>query len=145
MRPEDLRVEAEFFETLTRESTAPPPAEEPFPFPGATSTGDVSSAPAGDEPDPVTPFVVSGGAGAVEAPPPLPISVPGPEVNIAVPPIRVEPEAIRPPSGDETRGIREVVLPASVVLAWSLLVLTALPTAFVAGLMVGHFLWKSAP
>src|SRR5262249_54198793 len=113
----------------------------------------VRPAPEVEEPGPIAPpvasaistAVTSGGTGAVESPPPLPISVPTPDGNIAVPPIRVEPEAIRPPSGDETRGIREVVLPASVVLAWSLLVLTALPTAFIAGLLVGHFLWKGAP
>jgi phage FluMu protein Com len=153
LRPEDLRVEAEFFETLTHEPTSPPQAAKPFLFPGELSTGDVPPAHAGDEPGPIAPPVASaistavssGGAGAVESPPPLPIPVPVPDGNIAVPPIRVEPEAIRPPTGDEARGIREVVLPASVVLAWSLLVLTALPTAFIAGLMVGHFLWKSAP
>jgi hypothetical protein len=152
LRPEDLRVEAEFFETLTREPT-PPPAAEPIFVPGASSARDVAPAPAANEPGPIASTVASatsaavpsGGAGAVEAPPPLPISVTVPDVNLAVPPIRVEPEAIRPPLGDEPHGIHEVVLPASVVLAWSLLVLMAIPTAFIAGLMVGHFLWKGAP
>jgi phage FluMu protein Com len=153
LRPEDLRVEGEFFEALTREPTPPSPAVDPFRFPGPSPAEEVPPPPATNEPSPVAPpsasvtstAASSGGTGAVEAPPPLPLSVPVPDLNLAVPPIRVEPEAIRPPRGDEPRGIREVVLPASVVLAWSLLVLMAIPLAFVAGLMVGHFLWKGAP
>jgi hypothetical protein len=35
-----------------------------------------------------------------------------------------------------------VILPASVVLAWSLFVLLGIALSFIAGLMVGHFLWK---
>ncbi len=78
-------------------------------------------------------------------PPPLPITVAVPETKGIVPPISIEPDAIRPPSTAEPRSIREVVLPASVVLAWSLFVLMAIPLAFVAGLMVGHFVWKIGP
>jgi hypothetical protein len=37
------------------------------------------------------------------------------------------------------------VLPASVVLAWMLVVLMVIPLAFVAGLMVGHYVWKIGP
>ena len=47
------------------------------------------------------------------------------------------------PPGTANRPIREVVLPASVVLAWSLFVLAAIALSFLAGLLVGHFLWKA--
>jgi hypothetical protein len=36
---------------------------------------------------------------------------------------------------------RDVVLPRSVVLAWSLFVLLALALAFGAGLLAGHYIW----
>jgi hypothetical protein len=59
----------------------------------------------------------------------------------AIPPIRYEaPTAGSKPPG-ATRA-QDVVLPPGVVLAWSLLVLAAIPLAFVTGLLVGHFLWK---
>jgi hypothetical protein len=74
----------------------------------------------------------------------LPSAAPAPEPAV-VPPIRVETETIRPAQDAEPRAIREVVLPASVVLAWSLFVLSAIPMAFLAGLMIGHFLWKTGP
>lgn len=156
LRPEDLRVEAEVFGAIAREPSPPPPAEEPFSFPGALSAADFSPPPASVEPSPAAPqevpsFLATLSAApaapaTVEAPPPLPISVSAPEPNVVVPPIRVEPEAIRPSDGAEPRrGISEVVLPASVVLAWLLFVLSAIPMAFIAGLMIGHFLWKTGP
>jgi hypothetical protein len=152
LRPEDLRVEAEFFETLTREPATPPRAADPFPFPGPLSANDLLPPPAVAEaivtaPAGVASEVASGAGGAVEMPPPLPASVPVtvPEANIVVPPISIEPAAIRPRADAESRAIRDVVLPASVVLAWSLFVLAAIPMAFVAGLMIGHFIWKSGP
>lgn len=57
-----------------------------------------------------------------------------------LPAIRVE-----PPFADDqptNRASTEVVLPSTVVLAWSLLVLMAVPLAFLAGLLVGHFVWR---
>src|SRR5262249_59001077 len=151
LRPGALRVGGGFFGALPREPPPPSPAVDPFLFPGPSSVEDVPPPPAANEPSPVVPPLASataaaassGGTGAVETPPPLPLSVP--DVNIAVPPIRVEPEAIRPPLGDERRGIREVLLPPPVVLAWSRRVLLGIPLGFVAGLVVGHFLWKGAP
>jgi hypothetical protein len=155
LRPEDLRVEAEVFGAINRQPSPPPPAEDPFSFPGRLSAADLIPPPATVEPIPAAPqdvpaFSTSAGSapvatGTAAAPPPLPISVPAPEANIVVPPIRLEPEAIRPPVDAEPRGIREVLLPASVVLAWSLFVLSAIPMAFVAGLMIGHFLWRTGP
>jgi hypothetical protein len=60
--------------------------------------------------------------------------------NIDAPPIKIEPPTILPP-GREIRPIREVVLPASAVLAWSLFALFGIATSFIAGLMIGHYLW----
>jgi hypothetical protein len=59
----------------------------------------------------------------------------------AIPAIDIEPTSLIRPSG-ERRTVREVTLPATVVLAWSLFVLLALGMAFIAGLMIGHFVWK---
>ena len=64
------------------------------------------------------------------------------EVSSIGPQIEIEPPSILPP-GTEIRRVSEVVLPASVVLAWSLFVLAGIALAFVAGLMMGHFLWKT--
>ncbi len=44
--------------------------------------------------------------------------------------------------GRPMQPVSEVVLQPATVLAWSLLVLLALPMAFLAGLMIGHFVWK---
>jgi hypothetical protein len=155
LRPEDLRVEAEFFESIARNPRpAPPPAPDSFEFPGTKLSADFSPPTATTEPASVTPSEVSaiftsaglalGGASTVETPPPLPLPIPAPEPAV-VPPISIEPEAIRPPAAAEPRAIREVVLPASAVLASMMVVLLAIPMAFVAGLLIGHFLWKSAP
>ncbi|MEW4567564.1 hypothetical protein AB1L88_06815 [Tautonia sp. JC769] len=40
------------------------------------------------------------------------------------------------------RPARDVVIPRLAVLSWSLFVLVALFLAFVAGLLVGHFVWR---
>jgi hypothetical protein len=153
LRPEDLRVEAEFLGSLTREPTTSATATDPFRFPGLSTGPEIAPPPEVGESGPVglsdipafATSVVSGGAATIEAPPPLPISIPVPDPKVIVPPISIEPDAIRLPSAGEPRSIREVVLPASVVLAWSLFVLMAVPLAFVAGLMVGHFVWKMGP
>ncbi len=86
--------------------------------------------------------------GSVEVPPPLPaIAAPSrpAEAAAVVPPIAIEPAPIRPTAVAEARSIREVALPVSVVLAWMLFVLASIPMAFLAGLMIGHFLWKAGP
>jgi hypothetical protein len=157
LRPEDLRVEAEFFQSIAREpKRAPTPTEEPITFPGSLMSDDFTPPSAAAEPEPVAPpdisaiftsaGVVTGAGVAIETPPPLPQPGPAPAPEPAVvPPISIEPEAIRRPVDDAPRAVREVVLPASVVLAWSLLVLMAIPMAFLAGLMIGHFLWKTGP
>jgi hypothetical protein len=55
--------------------------------------------------------------------------------------IQVEPPSIRPRDEPE-RPTHNIVLSPIIVLAWSLLVLMAVPLAFVAGLLTGHFIWK---
>ncbi len=163
LRPEDLRVEAEFFETITREPPPPAPAaDDPFPFPAEMLSGrDLFAPPSADErvndaPPPVASALStemamgSGISGAVEAPPPLPlpqpaaVTAPVPE-KVVIPPIQIETSTIRPPADAEPRAIHQVVLPASFVLAWMMFVLAALPMAFLAGLLIGHFIWKTGP
>jgi phage FluMu protein Com len=171
LRPEDLRVEAEFFKNLASAPTpapaAPPaPALAPAPSPPSPvvpvptpwpvsesmsstfTTGLLSSltsyrpeteptrelAPPG--PVPAPPEVV-----ARDARPPAETPSPREEVGAIVPPIEIEPPSILPP-GAEIHRVSEVVLPAPVVLAWSLFVLAGIAAAFTAGLMIGHYLWK---
>jgi hypothetical protein len=54
-------------------------------------------------------------------------------------------ESPRPGAPDEVmarpRPSRDVVIPRLAVLSWSLFVVIALFLAFVAGLLVGHFVW----
>jgi hypothetical protein len=154
LRPEDLRVEAEFFESLTRppppstivdptpwpvpEPSAPPssipePLSPAAPFaPGVQTTEAIQ--PSGPSPEPEETGERAGG-------PPERPSRPE-ETRPIGPQIEIEPPSILPP-GTEIRRVSEVVLPASVVLAWSLFVLAGIASAFAAGLMMGHFLWKT--
>jgi hypothetical protein len=143
LRPEDLRVEAEFFETLTNEPpVSPTPRTDPFQFPASFSPETlprVPEAPAspnlGFAPAPTAPT-----PGPIVAPPPLPES----RVDVVVPPIELDTSPILPPAA-ESRRIREVTLPATVVLAWSVFVLASVAMSFIAGLMIGHFLWRTTP
>jgi len=153
LRPEDLRVEAEFFESLTR-VPEPAPIVDPAPWPVTESlTTSFSSEPLSA---PASWLPPAGASPEMEPPPSFSVlpepagRFPGPsespsrpaEVSPIVPPIEIEPPTILPP-GTEIRRVSEVVLPASVVLAWSLFVLAGIALAFVAGLMMGHFLWKT--
>jgi hypothetical protein len=159
LRPEDLRVEAEFFERLTR-------VPEPAPVPESAPVFEPPSWPALEpstrsfSAEPASPYVSFPAAAEAPAEPrssdafsvvpetvglvPVPaesLSRPA-DVTTVVPPIEIEPPSILPP-GTEIRRVSEVVLPASVVLAWSLFVLLGIALSFVAGLMMGHFLWKT--
>jgi hypothetical protein len=152
LRPEDLRVEAEFFANLTRK----PPDANPIP---ASIVSDPVSSDLATPPTPPPPM----------PPPPIPeIASPvrPPEVfsvatepaaviprvaatspafapvELVVPPIEIETTSLRAPA-TEPRIVHEVILPASVVLAWSLFVLAAIALSFLAGLLVGHFLWRT--
>ena len=147
LRPEDLRVEAEFFESLTRQPSA---AASPEPLPSALSGA--ATPPSPPIPDESGRLRFAPGPESGSWPPaavdPVPVETP-PPVPAApaledLPPIEIEPPRILPP-GVEVRRVREVVLPASVVLAWSLFVLAGIAMSFLAGLLIGHFLWKNLP
>lgn len=135
LRPEDIRVEAGFADLVvtTPEPVPtfipPPVAVEPA-APVVPPSTPVSAAPAPSppevEPEPSLP------------PAPAPIDA---AQGSPLPPINIEPPRILP-SGREFRTVQEVILQPATVLAWSLLVLMALPMAFIAGLMIGHFVWK---
>ncbi|MDR3619264.1 MAG: hypothetical protein P4L85_07935 [Paludisphaera borealis] len=56
--------------------------------------------------------------------------------------IQVEPPSIRRDRDESERPAHDVILSPLIVLAWSLLVLMAVPLAFLAGLLTGHFVWK---
>jgi hypothetical protein len=153
LRPEDLRVEAEFFRGVTR---APEPAREPEPAPWAGQPA--TTAYTGPEPGvsvaPAT-FPTEVDRPAPAAPPPTFFSPPAPAtgtspapsppllppVSLEIPPIEIEPTSLRT-TDRELPPLREVVLPASVVLAWSLFGLIGIATSFIAGLMVGHYFWR---
>ena len=152
LRPEDLRVEAEFFQNLTR---APDPRVEPEPasrgvpeppetFPSIETgfpAGPASSIPAINTAAPLSPAATrrpESPSAFSSLPPSAPVLAPSSPV---VPPIEIEPPSLLPP-GREFRPVHEVVLPASVVLAWSLFGLIGIATSFLAGLMVGHYFWR---
>jgi phage FluMu protein Com len=142
LRPEDLRVEAEVFESITREPS-PPPSPAPMPPPAIETP---SAAPLDNRKQELTQSELSNlFAPAPRLSEPSPAAMPtSPESNAArtfVPPIEIEPPSILA-AGTEIRRSMEVILPASVVLAWSLFVLLGIALSFIAGLMIGHFLWK---
>lgn len=61
----------------------------------------------------------------------------------ALPPIEVEAVPLRSTASELTVcRTGDVILPASVILAWSLFVLFAQAFAFLAGLLIGHYYWK---
>jgi phage FluMu protein Com len=128
LRPEDIRVEAEFADLVVT-TQEPSPAE---PAPELRNQG--SNPP---ETSPVTVLPTR------EVPPSPKESIPTLDaVNATVlPEINIEPATILPP-GREMRPVHEVVLQPATVLAWSLLVLFSLPMAFIAGLLIGHFIWR---
>lgn len=68
-----------------------------------------------------------------------------PAAEIKIPAIRVESTSkIRGSSNSVKVGAtnRDLLIPRSVVAAWSLLVLAALMFAFLTGLLAGHFIWR---
>lgn len=66
-------------------------------------------------------------------------------VDIKIPAIRVERSRKLSNASNSTKsgaGNRDLLIPRSVVAAWSLLVLAALMFAFLTGLLAGHFIWR---
>jgi hypothetical protein len=140
LRPEDIRVEAEFADrviTVTEPVTPtlpavvkPEPASDPQPGGSAGRSAWIEPGPIEAPPKQMPPRIMP-----VEEPP---VEV---AIDTILPKITIEPATILP-AGREIRPVSEVVLQPATVLAWSLLVLMALPMAFVAGLLMGHFVWK---
>jgi len=125
LRPEDIRVEPEFANLVVDPIRARPAPKPPEPVQVV-------------EPQETPPDVVE------ERPePPAPVETFMPEnaAEVVIPNIRFEPPSLAEPK-PSGRAASEVVLAPTVVLAWSLLVLLAIPLAFLAGLLTGHFIWK---
>jgi hypothetical protein len=132
IRPEDIRVEP---------SIVWSPPSKPSPEPEAAVNTEPSSlaAPPPSTPESVElPFLVS--------------PVPGEELRIArapqtssiethLPPLKFDPPSLAPERAATPRT-RDLVLPRSVVAAWSLFVLVAQALAFIAGLLAGHYIWR---
>jgi hypothetical protein len=60
-----------------------------------------------------------------------------------LPAIRLDdPVKVSRPSQAVVLKPRDLVIPRSVVASWSVLVLFAVGLAFLAGLMIGHFVWR---
>src|SRR5438270_499892 len=65
----------------------------------------------------------------------------GPAPGTVMPEISIEPPSILP-AYRQTGPVREVLIQPAVLLVWSMIVLLSLPMAFIAGLLIGHFLWR---
>ncbi len=131
LRPEDIRVEAEFAD-LVIDTSEGVQISSPA---GRSETSSVESAPS--LPDATI------GAGRLDVNESASATAPSLDAGIApvLPPIDIEPSTILP-RDHPIRPVREVVLQPTTVLAWSLMVLMSIPMAFVAGLLIGHFVWK---
>ena len=138
LRPEDIRVEAEFVDLVV-----------------TTSESVTASAPAAQDLRqgvlPGDPVKVEAYFAQTPAPAETPSAIPA-EPRPVDPPrdsavgadlaaINIETPSLRPPAS-QFQNVSEVILQPATVLAWSLLVLFALPMAFLAGLLMGHFVWK---
>jgi hypothetical protein len=138
LRPEDIRVEAEFVDLVV-----------------TTSEGITSPASAAKEPqsEPIPGGPVEVEAYFAQPPPPAELSPVvaaeprsvdppvDPAIGGVLPAIKIETPTLLPP-GRHLQAVSEVILQPATVLAWSLLVLLALPMAFLAGLLIGRFVWK---
>ncbi len=62
-------------------------------------------------------------------------------IGAVLPAIEIETPTLMP-RGRQLQAVSEVILQPATVLAWSLLVLLAIPMAFIAGLLLGHFVWR---
>ncbi len=162
LRPEDIRVEAEFVdlvvtspEGLTSSThSALEPRFEKLAGDPVEVEAYFAQTPPQAEPPPV-----------VRAEPPSVVRAEPPPVVRAEPPlvVRAEPRPVEPPvdtamdtvlpaikldtptllpPGRQLQAVSEVILQPATILAWSLLVLLALPMAFLAGLLLGHFVGK---
>jgi phage FluMu protein Com len=149
LRPEDIRVKAEFADLVvtTDESKASPSLR-------ASALAERGADNLPGDPSEVEAYLAEISPPAEPPPmvPPEPVpklltesrtvdQAAEPSKTAALSNINVETPSLLPASG-ELQGVSQVVLHPATVLAWSLLVLIAVPMAFVAGLLMGHFIWK---
>jgi DNA-directed RNA polymerase subunit RPC12/RpoP len=144
IRPEDIRVEPGargmplniFPPAEHDDDQAPEPELELEPEPESETSAVAIRL------EPLPPAAPSTAPEAAPDTPSSPEPSPGPDV--VVPPIRLESPGSTVP---KTRALlarpHDLVLPRSVVTAWSLFVLLALAMSFVAGLLTGHYLWRT--
>lgn len=134
LRPEDIRVEAEFVDLVVTTSERIVPSVQP-----AVESPPVELA---GEPDAVEKYTPKTSPPA-EVPPIIPVEQDTVDAatGVELPAIKIETPTLRPP-GRQLQAVPEVILQPATVLAWSLLVLLALPMAFLAGLLIGHFVWR---
>jgi phage FluMu protein Com len=142
LRPEDIRVEAEFVDLVVT-TTEPPATIAPPPSEPAAQPLPVEPVPPVPRPEParLTPEPPPTVSRAEPIVPPALTPPVDASPGIPLPAIEIEPSTILS-RGREFRQAQEVVLQPATVLAWSLLVLMALPMSFIAGLLIGHFVWK---
>jgi hypothetical protein len=134
LRPEDIRVEAEFVDLVvtTNEPTSLAPDRAP------------AAAPVGFPAEPISaetflaevPPASRGSTQATAEPPSLDAAP-----ATVLPEISIEPPSILP-ANRQAGPVREVLIQPAVLLVWSMIVLLSLPMAFIAGLLIGHFLWR---
>jgi hypothetical protein len=133
LRPEDIRVEAEFADLVvtTNEPTSltgePATASEPIGFSAEPISAETFLA--------AVPPVSTISTQATAEQPPL-----GGATG-AMPEISIEPASILA-ANRQTGPVRDVLIQPAVLLIWSMIVLLSLPLAFIAGLLIGHFLWR---
>jgi len=134
LRPEDIRVEAEFADLVITTNEPTSLAAEPVAAP---------------EPVGYTAEPISAETFLADVPPVSRISTQAsaeqPPVDAApgtvLPEISIEPPSVLPVNR-HTGPVREVLIQPAVLLVWSMIVLLSLPLAFIAGLLIGHFLWR---
>src|SRR5271157_3764321 len=154
LRPEDIRVEAEFVDLVVTTpegiTSSTPAALEPrfekLPGDPVEVEAYFAQTPPPAEHPPVVraepPPVVRAELPPVVPAEPRPEDPPvDPAIGAVLPAIKIETPSLLPP-GRQLQAVSEVILQPATVLAWSLLVLLALPMAFLAGLLMGHFVWK---
>jgi DNA-directed RNA polymerase subunit RPC12/RpoP len=133
IRPEDIRAEPGFryipptpqpAEHWPQPETYEPQVDEPPPPPRQPLIPSVES-----------PSVASPTVAVAPAPRPAP-------EDVVIPPIRIDARPVAPTTRNLPARPRDLILPRSIVTAWSLLVLLALGFAFFTGLLAGHFVWK---
>ena len=136
IRPEDIRVEPGF-ESVVRMQT--------------TTTLDAAGepAPARDDAEEAEAPIDRLGVMIAEKPAPVPAVEPAPQPARAAEPavasrIRIEVPGERRRVSEPAPSVRsrDLMLPRSVVAAWSLFVILALGCAFIAGLLAGHYVWR---